>query len=93
MDVLFPFAEYWWFYAGFTGFVLPDPGPGLGWDVTTLLVDGTISVAALGCGNGAVTLDEACDDGNLLDGDCCAADSARQSGPAAPQPAAPALWR
>lgn len=22
MDVLFPLAEYWWFYAGFTGFVL-----------------------------------------------------------------------
>jgi tellurite resistance protein TerC len=22
MDVLFPFAEYWWFYAGFTAFVL-----------------------------------------------------------------------
>ena len=23
MDMhLFPFAEYWWFYAGFTGFVL-----------------------------------------------------------------------
>ena len=22
MPLLFPFAEYWWFYAGFTGFVL-----------------------------------------------------------------------
>ena len=22
MDLFFPFAEYWWFYAGFTGFVL-----------------------------------------------------------------------
>mgnify|MGYP003338115807 CR=1 FL=1 len=22
MDLLFPFAEYWWFYAGFTAFVL-----------------------------------------------------------------------
>jgi tellurite resistance protein TerC len=21
MDLLFPFQEYWWFYAGFTGFV------------------------------------------------------------------------
>lgn len=60
--------------AGFTGFVLPDAGPGLGWDVTALLVDGTISVAALGCGNGAVTLDETCDDGNRSDGDCCASD-------------------
>lgn len=22
MDLLFPFAQYWWFYAGFTGFIL-----------------------------------------------------------------------
>lgn len=22
MDLFFPFVEYWWFYAGFTGFVL-----------------------------------------------------------------------
>ena len=22
MDLYFPFADYWWFYAGFTGFVL-----------------------------------------------------------------------
>jgi len=58
----------------FTSLVLPDPGPGLGWDVSALYTDGTISVAALGCGNGVVTLDEVCDDGNTLDGDCCTAD-------------------
>lgn len=60
--------------AGFTTFLLPDPGPGLGWDVTALYTAGTVSVAPLGCGNGSVTLGESCDDGNTLDGDCCSAD-------------------
>ncbi|MCK6556190.1 hypothetical protein L6Q96_16670 [Candidatus Binatia bacterium] len=58
----------------FTTLVLPDPGPGLGWSGTALYTAGTISVAALGCGNGVVTLDEMCDYGNTLDGDCCTAD-------------------
>ena len=35
--------------AGFTTFVLPNPGPGLEWDVSALYTDGSISVAMLGC--------------------------------------------